>query len=59
MVVKNGMVFGHKYLDPGYCGDRRDDREIDLCYIAKFECNSGSIWLKTVRLRDATVVLVL
>jgi hypothetical protein len=59
VVVKSGMVFGNKYLDPGYCGDRKDSREIGPCYIAEFECNSGSIWLKTVRSRDATVVPVL
>ena len=30
MVVKSAVVFGHKYLEPSYCGNRIDDPEIFL-----------------------------
>jgi len=31
VVVKSGMIFRHKHLDPDCCGDRRDDRAIVQC----------------------------
>jgi len=47
VVVKSGMVLGHKYLDPRLLWWQRWSRNWPVCYIPEFECKSGSILLKT------------